>query len=122
MQPAAERRKPIALIANLSNDGWFATQEKHQHLQSVVFRSIEHRVPLVRSSNTGISGWIDSTGRLRDAIAANTAGAVSVRVTLDDRVTPYSQAGDAFAAACLALTTFAVLAQASFAHHARQVG
>lgn len=112
MRRPSDSRKPIALIANLSNDGWFATQEKHQHLQSVVFRSIEHRVPLVRSSNTGISGWIDSTGRVRETIAANTSGAVTVQVDLDGRVTPYSQLGDAFAGACLTLTAMGAFVQA----------
>lgn len=111
MRPTPDRRKPIALIANVSNDGWFATQEKHQHLQSVLLRTIEHRVPLVRSSNTGISGWVDSTGHIRDTIPANTSGAMTVQVELDDRATFYSRFGDVFAAGCIALTAMGVLAR-----------
>jgi apolipoprotein N-acyltransferase len=104
-------QKRVELIANLSNDGWFATQEKHQHFQSLVFRSIEHRVPLVRSSNTGISGWIDSTGRICKTVAADTSGAVVMRVDLDDRVTPYSRYGDVFAGICLGMTAIGMGAQ-----------
>ena len=111
MRSASGERKSVELIANLSNDGWFATQEKHQHLQSLVFRSIEHRVPLVRSSNTGISGWIDSTGRIRETVPANTSGAATARVELDDRMTIYSLHGDVFAGVCMGLVTLGAAAQ-----------
>jgi apolipoprotein N-acyltransferase len=109
MRRNADGHKAIMLIANLSNDGWFAVQEKHQHLQTIVFRSIEHRVPLVRSSNTGISGWIDSTGRLRETISPNTSGAITVQVDLDHRLTVYARIGDVFAGACVVLTALGIV-------------
>ena len=105
MRVAHDERKPVRLIANLSNDGWFATQEKHLHFQSVVLRSIEHRAPLIRSSNTGISGWIDSTGRVRETVPVNASGAAIARVELDDRITLYSRYGDMFAGVCMGLAT-----------------
>jgi apolipoprotein N-acyltransferase len=95
----------------LSNDGWFATQEKYLHFQSVVLRSIEHRAPLVRSSNTGISGWIDSTGRVRETVAVNASGATIARVELDDRVTIYSRYGDVFAGVCMVAATLGAALQ-----------
>lgn len=106
MRVAQDQKTSVKLIANLSNDGWFAAQEKHQHFQSLAFRSIEHRVPLVRSSNTGISGWIDSTGRVRETVAVDTTGSATVQVELDDRETPYSRYGDLFAGVCMG---FAIL-------------
>src|SRR6185295_18223693 len=66
--------KRADFIANLSNDGVFSDQERYQHLQSTIFRCIENRVPMVRCSNTGISAFIDSNGRVQETVAANTAG------------------------------------------------
>ena len=57
--------KQVDFVANVSNDGWFATLEKYQHVQTIVFRCIENRVPIVRCSNTGISVFIDSCGRVQ---------------------------------------------------------
>ena len=66
--------KSNLVLANISNDGWFvwkvgekyvATTEHSQHLVHYVFRAIENRLPVVRAVNTGISGYIDSDGRIR---------------------------------------------------------
>jgi apolipoprotein N-acyltransferase len=111
MRVAHDEQQPVKLIANLSNDGWFATQEKYQHFQALVLRSIEHRAPLVRSSNTGISGWIDSTGRVRDMVAVNTADSAIARIELDDRITLYSRYGDVFVGFCMALATLGAVFQ-----------
>jgi apolipoprotein N-acyltransferase len=111
MRVAHDEQKPVKLIANLSNDGWFATQEKHQHFQTLVLRSIEHRVPLVRSSNTGISGWVDSTGRVRETVAVNADGSAIALVGLDDRITLYSRYGDVFVGVCMGLATLGAALQ-----------
>jgi apolipoprotein N-acyltransferase len=94
-------RKRADFIANLSNDGWFHAQEKHQHFQLLAFRCIENRVPLARSSNTGISGFIDSTGRVREMLPVNAAGAATDALELDDRETFYARHGDVFAWFCV---------------------
>src|SRR5262249_4966649 len=53
------------LFVNLTNDAWFGkTSEPWQHLALAVFRSIEHRVDMVRSVLTGVSAYIDATGRV----------------------------------------------------------
>src|ERR1022692_2773390 len=47
--------QPDVLI-NLSNDGWFHdSSELDMHLAMGVFRAVEHRVPLARAVNTGLS-------------------------------------------------------------------
>jgi apolipoprotein N-acyltransferase len=89
--------KQADFIANISNDGWFATQEKCQHMQATVFRCIENRVPMVRSSNTGISAFIDSSGRVAEEIAPNVAGFATRQIELDSRHTFYTRSGDVFA-------------------------
>ncbi|MFH1394903.1 MAG: apolipoprotein N-acyltransferase [Candidatus Omnitrophota bacterium] len=52
-------------VVNITNDAWFGkTAAARQHLQASVFRAIENRVPLIRAANTGVSGFIDSTGEI----------------------------------------------------------
>ncbi len=54
-------RRRLQLLANLTNDGWYEkTWEKPQHAELFRLRALETGVPLVRSANTGISGWISS--------------------------------------------------------------
>ena len=56
------------LLLNISNDAWYGrTSAPYQHLAMVSVRAVENRVPLVRSTNTGISAVIDRTGRIRAA-------------------------------------------------------
>jgi apolipoprotein N-acyltransferase len=110
MRDPSPDRKFAGFIANVSNDGWFANQEKHQHWQSIVFRCIENRVPMVRSSNTGISGFVDSAGRVEEMIAPSTAGFAVRQIWLDGRRTFYAQYGDVFAYACVAISVGAIVA------------
>lgn len=56
-------RNGAEFIVNQTNDAWFdGTSAALQHMSHCVFRCIENRVPAVRSSNTGITCFIDSTG------------------------------------------------------------
>jgi apolipoprotein N-acyltransferase len=56
--------QPNAFI-NITNDAWFGrTAEPYQHLALAVFRSVEHRIEMVRAVNTGVSAHIDAAGRV----------------------------------------------------------
>ncbi len=116
----ATGRKRADFFANLSNDGWFHAQEKYQHWQLLVFRCIENRVPLARSSNTGISGIIDSCGRVLQATAVDEPAVAAGRLVLDARETIYMSHPSAFALVCVFLTAAAVLASAAMARFASQ--
>ena len=59
----AEGTRPHAMV-NVTNDSWYGPAEPPIHLALATFRSIEHRRWLVRSTATGISAFIDSSGRL----------------------------------------------------------
>ena len=52
-------------IINITNDAWFGdTIESIQHLTLGVMRAIELRLPIVRATNSGISAYIASTGKV----------------------------------------------------------
>ena len=109
--------KQAEFVANISNDGWFATQEKFQHLQTTIFRCIENRVPMVRCSNTGISAFIDSTGHVQVKVAPTTEGFAVSRLDIDGRHTFYTRYGDAFAIACVVLVFVGAAAQCGLNAH-----
>jgi apolipoprotein N-acyltransferase len=53
------------VIVNLTNDSWYgAWQQPYQHLYMTLARALEVRRPLVRSTNTGISAAILSSGEI----------------------------------------------------------
>jgi len=54
-----------AFLVNITNDAWFSdTPSPYQHLSSSVFRAVENRVFIVRSANTGVSGFISPRGEI----------------------------------------------------------
>lgn len=53
------------LLVNMTNDAWFGdTSEPWEHLALAQLRAVEHRRYLVRSTNSGISAFIDPVGRV----------------------------------------------------------
>lgn len=53
------------VMVNVTNDSWYGdTTEPPIHLALARFRSVEHRRALVRSTNTGISAFVDPAGRV----------------------------------------------------------
>jgi apolipoprotein N-acyltransferase len=79
MRGARDRRPPDVMI-NLTNDSWYGkSTEPIEHLALASFRSIEHRRSLVRSTNTGISAFVDPVGRIV------TRSGIWTRETLVDR-------------------------------------
>jgi len=53
------------ILINITNDAWFGDSiESEQHLELGRLRAIELRLPLVRATNTGVTAFIDVTGRV----------------------------------------------------------
>jgi apolipoprotein N-acyltransferase len=53
------------LLINLSNDAWFGNSTApHQHMQIAQMRSLESGRAMIRSTNTGISTFIDYKGQI----------------------------------------------------------
>jgi apolipoprotein N-acyltransferase len=60
------------LLVNLTSDSWFgADTEPWEHMALSVFASVELRVSMVRSVNSGISALIDPNGRVVQKTYAN---------------------------------------------------
>ncbi|MEW5746493.1 MAG: apolipoprotein N-acyltransferase [Nitrospirota bacterium] len=89
-------------MVNITNDAWFGrTYGPAQHFSMAVFRAVENRKPLVRSANTGISGFIDSNGRIvkKTGLFERTFSVHDVRT--DSTLAPYTKYGDIFAYLCI---------------------
>ena len=83
------------VLLNITNDAWFGrTVAPYQHNAHLSLRAIENRVSVVRSANTGISGYIDPLGRTIDATPLFVETARSYAATTTDLVTPFMRFGD----------------------------
>ena len=82
----AEDAASSDVIVNVTNDAWFGdTPGPYQHFRQAQIRAVENGLPVLRAANTGISGVIDSRGRVVDALAMNVRGAVDVQLALPVR-------------------------------------
>ncbi|MEW6672312.1 MAG: apolipoprotein N-acyltransferase [Thermodesulfobacteriota bacterium] len=91
-----------ALLVNITNDAWFGkTAAPYQHFSMAVFRAIENRRTLVRSANTGISGFVDPVGRIIASTPLFEEAVTTRPVPVLTAATVYTRYGDAFAQGCL---------------------
>ena len=83
------------LICIITNDGWWGdTQGYKQHFQYASLRAIETRRDIVRSANTGISGFIDQTGGVVESTSWWKPIAIRSYVHLNKNITFYVKYGD----------------------------
>ena len=89
-------------IVNVTNDAWFGkTAGPYQHFSMAVFRAIENRKPVLRSANTGISGFIDSNGNISAKTELFQKQVLSDVIKTDTTLSVYSRYGDLFAYMCI---------------------
>ncbi|MGZ6144000.1 MAG: apolipoprotein N-acyltransferase, partial [Myxococcales bacterium] len=82
-------------MVNLTNDSWYgAGHEQEQHLMLAAVRSIEHRRWLLRATSTGISAFVDATGRVVKRIERNQRGVALREVPMLSGTTVYEVLGD----------------------------
>jgi apolipoprotein N-acyltransferase len=91
-----------AFLINLTNDAWYGySSAPYQHFSMTIFRAVENRRPLIRSANTGISGFVDPAGRVlmkspifKEAVLTSDLPVLRVE-------TVYTRFGNLFAVVCL---------------------
>lgn len=102
-------KRGAGFLVNITNDAWYKlTTAPYQHLQASVFRAVENRRYLVRSANTGVSGFIAPSGKIIslagdgsgrnifvDGIDTQTIGVLSAKPGI------YTRYGDWFILVCL---------------------
>ncbi len=88
-------RKGANLICIMTNDGWWSdTPGYRQHCQYARLRAIEHRRSVARSANTGISCFIDQTGKISQATSWWVPAVIKSEVNINNDLTFYSTHGD----------------------------
>ena len=100
------------VLINISNDGYLGpTAVMRQHLANAIFRAVENGRPVLRVTNTGVSGYISELGVVREPTVPFQE---DVRIWTVNRptrfVTFYRKHGDLFVHVCVAITVIIFLA------------
>jgi apolipoprotein N-acyltransferase len=94
-------------MTNITNDAWFGhTSGPWQHLSALPLRAVEHRVAIARSANTGVSAFVEPSGRVSAVLPLFERGVLEARVPLRAGTTLYTRLGDWFVYVCLALSAW----------------
>ncbi len=93
------------VLVNLTNDAWYGkSSAPYQSMAMTVFRAVETRRSVVRSANTGISGFIDPLGRVAAPSEIFTSWTGVEEVALLNEKTHYVRWGYWFAPLCCAIS------------------
>ncbi|MGE6218759.1 apolipoprotein N-acyltransferase [Nubsella zeaxanthinifaciens] len=107
---AGSVKQGAQFIAIITNDGWWGnTSGKDQHFLYAKLRSIETRRYVVRSANTGISGFINQRGDVVQQSKWWTRTALKADINLNDELTFYVRNGDYIAKISVALALLAAV-------------
>jgi apolipoprotein N-acyltransferase len=102
--------RPATLFANATNLAWFGPlMVQDQHLQFSRMRALEFQRPMVRATNTGITGVVNHRGVLTARLPSETEGVLETEVHGRTGVTPYARWLSAFGLWPLAVAALAVL-------------
>ena len=104
-------------LVNITNDAWYKkTAAASQHLQASVFRAVENRVFLARSANTGVSGFINPTGKIISKVKDECgrdifiSGFDTEQLSVANKsFTIYTRYGDFFPIACFLFALSAII-------------
>jgi len=83
------------ILANFSNLGWFGDSwALRQHWQMARMRALETSRPMLRATNTGITGAIDAQGQTIARVPPRTAAVLDLNVQGQQGLTPYASRGN----------------------------
>lgn len=82
-------------IINISEDGWFGDSVgPYQHFSHTIFRAIEEGKNVIRSSNNGISAYIDSNGIVISKLESTKKGVIKINNYKKFKETFFSKFGN----------------------------
>lgn len=111
------------MLINLSNDFWSGSvQAEKQHLQLSIFRAIENRRPLLRSTNSGITCLVLPSGEIINELEPfiMTSGIYSVPLYQKEGLTFYTRHVDLFAKLFIVASVFSSFYSISVTLYERQ--
>jgi apolipoprotein N-acyltransferase len=89
------RHQNAALLVNITNDAWFGdTIEPYQHLALSKLRAVEQRRFFVRSTNSGVSAFVDPVGRTISQTSTFRQQTLDHDIAWLDGKTPYRLFGE----------------------------
>jgi apolipoprotein N-acyltransferase len=97
-------REGADVIMNISNDFWSLTRvEAKQHFINSLFRAVENRRPLLRATASGVTAYVETSGRVAAQLPYYAADFLVVDVDLSkNRGSLYTRFGDWFPYLCAA--------------------
>ncbi len=103
--PAAEVRAGAEILTTLTNDGWYGfSWAPSQHFAQVRLRAAETQRWFVRAALTGISGFVDPSGRVVSRLEVGERGVLVNEVQPMKGLTPRARWGDWWAMLCATST------------------
>jgi apolipoprotein N-acyltransferase len=81
-----------SVLVNMSNLAWFGdTTALAQHVAISRMRALEFQRPIIRATNTGLTGWVDAQGTVRESLPPFTRGTLVIEFEGRSGLTPYAQ-------------------------------
>jgi apolipoprotein N-acyltransferase len=97
-------------LVTITNDAWFGrTPGPYQHFSFASLRAVENRKPVVRAANTGISGYVDSNGRIISTTSLFERTVMTEEIKTDRTRSFYSCYGDLFSYLCIVVTVILLM-------------
>jgi apolipoprotein N-acyltransferase len=101
------------VLVTITNDAWYdGTSAPRQHLNQARLRAIEDDRYLLRAGTTGISAFVDPTGRVLHEIPMGKSGIIYADFQPRESVTPYVRFGDWFAWMAIVAVAIALVRRA----------
>jgi len=98
------------VLVTITNDAWYdGTSAPRQHLNQARLRAIEDDRYLLRAGTTGISAFVDPTGRVIRELPMGQGGIIYADFQARETTTPYVRFGDWFAWLAVVVVMIAVL-------------
>ena len=97
-------KRGARFISIQANDGWLGNSSgPYQHFELAKLRAVENRISIVRCANTGISGFIQPTGRVSEKIPIGEKKVIYGNIYFWNGTSFYTVFGDIFAMLCTAV-------------------